>query len=241
MLGMGAMSMGDAAHAAAAGDAPVPPPLAHTNSQIDRALLDYEEEEDTGPSVAAAASAAAIDKCPKHDECLRDANHQGRCIWWDADEKKRTFIPNDDPGWNVPKPMAVEKKADTAVAEKPRMSRSAAAKAPDPSAAAKAPAPKAGKKRKAESDPFAAALAEQEKAVKAADAAERSAKKVKMDADAKVAVAAKAMKVERRREATAEKREAAKMRLEAEKAAREKEAAAEEKERMADQFSQQYG
>ena len=247
MLGMGNISLGAAAHAAAAGDAPIPPTLTHTNSQIDRELLAYEEEEEEEVNDDDAEMPDFV-KCPKYDECLRGKGHRSRCTMIDPDDKhKKTFCDLVYRKKEMEETMQSEE-AKQPEGPKQRMSRAAAAqksaapKAAAPKAAApKAADPKAGKKRKAESDPFAAALAEQEKTDKAADAAERAAKKAKADAEAKVVAAAKQKKDDLRRAATIKKREAAKMRLQAEKAARELEAEAAEEERMADAFSQQYG
>ena len=97
-----------------------------------------------------------------------------------------------------------------------------------------------GKRKGAPENSFAAAMAEVEKATRAAEAAEAAAKKAKLEADAKLKEAARVEKERLRREATAKKRKAAKIRLLAEKDARAEEASAEEMERMADMMSQQY-
>lgn len=213
----------------------------YTNEQIDKELCAFLEEDKKNGNAAAAsasASAAAADfnnKCEKHDECLREKGHTGQCTWWDEDKRGSTFIPKWAQGWNITFDMDVEKKPLPQLNE--RVSRAQDKK--PVAVAAVAPKSKAGK-RKAE-DPFAAALAAQEKAAKDAEAAERAAKRAKLAAEEKVAAAAKVKKEELRREATVKKREAAKMRLEAEKAARQAEREAEEMERMATNLSQTYG
>ena len=193
-----------------------------------RSMADLIDEYDVGEVAAfsdAEAEAAAEEAlyganeaaCTKHCDCMYKEFHPGRCVWLDPDLKVRKWIPYDDAGWNKANAMDVDTKPTDSHES---VSRIVKRKATAVTAATA-------------SDPFAAALAEQEKA-------EQAAKKLKTDAAAKVSVAAQKKKEELRRNALTIKRDAAKVRQQAEKRARELEADAEEAEKAANKLSQDY-
>lgn len=207
------------------------PPL--TDAEIDAALCNYEQDDNTGgdPFPMAVPTAKSFFACTKHSECIHNLGkgHPGRCVWFDDDSRTRKVIPDDAPGWLIAKPMKVEKEVKAAEVKDPRESRKA-----------KEVMPNKGSKRKT-SNPLAAALEEADKATRAAEMAEATAKKAKVDAESRVIKAATAEKEKLRREAVIKKREAAKMRLLTEKAARQAEREAAEMEAEASALSQQYG
>jgi len=210
-----------------------------TDAEIDEALCSYQEKDDnTGsdPFSMAVPTANSSLACTKHTECIHNmgGGHPGRCVWFDEDLRRRTVIPDDAPGWLIAKPMKVEKEVKAAEVKAPRESRNAKEVKP-----AEVKVPNKGK-RKA-SNQLAAALEEADKATRAAEMAEATAKKAKVDAEGRVMAAAKTEKERLRREAVIKKREAAKMRLLTEKAARQAEREAAEMEAEASALSQQYG